>query len=141
MLDNMTTLTNHLSPSEQNTEIARIATELAGMADELGIRIFVFSHLNPPGGKLSHEEGAEVKEHQFTGSRALQRWCQLIIGFERNKQAPDGEKHHSRIRVIKDRNYGNTGLVYTKYSVDSGCLEEREGDELEVPSDDDDSPI
>lgn len=142
-IDNMTTLTNHLSPSEQNTEIARISTEIAGMADELNIRIFIFSHLNPPGGKLSHEEGAEVREHQFTGSRALQRWSQVILGFERNKHASDDEKHFSRIRLIKDRLYGNTGMVYTKYDVPSGCLDERpDGSESEVPKDsDDDSPI
>lgn len=141
-VDNMTTLTNHLSPSEQNTEIARISTEIAGMADELNIRIFIFSHLNPPGGKLSHEEGAEVREHQFTGSRALQRWSQVILGFERNKHAGEEEKHFSRIRLIKDRMYGNTGLVYTKYDVPSGCLDERpEGSEDEVPKDDDDTPI
>lgn len=139
-IDNMTTLTNHLSPSEQNTEIARISTEIAGMADELGIRIFIFSHLNPPGGKLSHEEGAEVREHQFTGSRALQRWSQVILGFERNKHASDEEKHFSRIRLIKDRMYGNTGMVYTQYDVPSGCLNEREGDEEEVPKEDD-TPI
>lgn len=140
-IDNMTTLTNHLSPSEQNTEIARISTEIAGMADELNVRIFIFSHLNPPGGKLSHEEGAEVREHQFTGSRALQRWSQVILGFERNKHAGEDEKHNSRIRLIKDRMYGNTGLVYTKYDVPSGCLDEREdGAEDEVPKEDD-TPI
>ncbi|MDJ1420203.1 hypothetical protein MU707_31090, partial [Pseudomonas aeruginosa] len=57
LLDNMTAMTNHLSPSEMNTEIARICTELAGMADELGLRIFIFSHLNPPKGNRTHEEG------------------------------------------------------------------------------------
>lgn len=140
-IDNMTTLTNHLSPSEQNTEIARISTEIAGMADELNIRIFIFSHLNPPGGKLSHEEGAEVKEHQFTGSRALQRWSQLILGFERNKQGEGDSKHDSRIRVIKDRNYGNTGLVYTRYSVETGCLDERPEEDYDTMEKEDESPI
>ncbi|AHB30128.1 primase/helicase [Pseudomonas phage phiIBB-PAA2] len=140
LLDNMTAMTNHLSPSEMNTEIARICTELAGMADELGLRIFIFSHLNPPKGNRTHEEGAEVKESQFTGSRAMQRWCQLMIGFERNKQADGEEKHESRIRVIKDRNYGNTGLVFTKYNPETGRLVEREGSYDEVPADDD-TPI
>lgn len=141
-IDNMTSLTNHLSPSEQNTEIARIATEIAGLADELNIRIFIFSHLNPPGGKLSHEEGAEVREHQFTGSRALQRWSQVILGFERNKHAGDEEKHNSRIRLIKDRMYGNTGICHTRYDVPSGCLYDRPDGEDDAPKDDsDDTPI
>jgi twinkle protein len=137
-IDNITALVNHLDPASQNTEIAKIATECAGMADELGIRIFVFSHLNPPGGSKSHEEGAEVKENQFTGSRALQRWSHLMLGFERNKQADGDQKHNSLIRILKDRNYGNTGVVYTKYDLDTGCLVERPPEEvtLEAPGDD-----
>lgn len=141
-VDNMTTLVNHLSPSEQNTQIARIMTECAGIADELGIKIFMFSHLNPPGGKLSHEEGAEVKESQFTGSRAMQRWCQTMIGFERNKQAEGADKHKSIIRLLKDRNYGQTGIVHTVYDPDTGRLLERQGDELSLAGDkEDESPF
>ena len=128
-IDNITSLVNHLSPTEQNTEIAKIATQCAGLADELGVRIFVFSHLNPPGGNKSHEEGAEVKENQFTGSRALQRWSHLMLGFERNKQAVGDLKHNSLIRVLKDRNYGNTGVIYTRYDTETGCLVEREPDQ------------
>ena len=139
-IDNVTALTNHLSPTEVNTEIARIATDIAGMADELNIRVFVFSHLNPTGGKLSHEEGAEVREHQFTGSRALQRWSQLVMGFERNKNASGDDKHDSRIRVLKDRNFGQTGVVLTKYEVETGCLDEREGVD-DTPVEVDDTPI
>ena len=141
MIDNMTSLVNHLAPAEQNTEIARIATQCAGLADELGIRIFIFSHLNPPGGNRSHEEGAEVKENQFTGSRALQRWSHLMLGFERNKQADGDEKHNSRIRILKDRNYGNTGVVHTRYDVGTGCLVEREPDDLVVGEDKDEQPF
>lgn len=126
IIDNMTTLVNHLAPAEQNTEIARIATQCAGLCDELGIRIFIFSHLNPPGGNKSHEEGAEVKENQFTGSRALQRWSHLMLGFERNKQADGDEKHNSLVRILKDRNYGNTGVVPTRYDVETGCLVSRD---------------
>lgn len=143
-IDNMTTLVNHMNPTEQNTEIARIATQCAGLADELGIRIFMFSHLNPPGGNKSHEEGAEVKENQFTGSRALQRWSHLMLGFERNKQADGDDKHNSIIRVLKDRNYGNTGVVYTRYDVGTGCLVPREPPlaNLDKPVDnEDDAPF
>ena len=93
----------------------------------------MFSHLNPPGGNKSHEEGAEVKENQFTGSRALQRWSHLMLGFERNKQADGDDKHNSLIRVLKDRNYGNTGIVYTRYDVGTGCLVSRDPPMMEAP--------
>lgn len=140
-VDNMTALVNHLSPTEQNTEIAKIATQSAGLADELGIRIFMFSHLNPPKGGKTHEEGAEVKEAQFTGGRGLSRWSQGMWGFERNKQAEGADKHNSILRYIKDRNYGNTGLIHTRYDPDTTRLLVRQGDESRLAESDDDEPF
>lgn len=131
ILDNMTAMVGHLSASEQNTEIGRIAAELAGMCQELNFTAFVFSHLNEPKGGKSHENGGEVLESQFTGSRALMRWSQLILGFERNKQEPGNGKHNSVIRLLKDRNFGNSGVVYTKYNPDTGNLTERSEDEVD----------
>ena len=135
-IDNLTSLVNHLSPTEQNTEIAKIATESAGLADELGIRIFMFSHLNPPKGGKTHEEGAQVKEAQFTGGRGLSRWSQGMWGFERNKQAEGDEKHNSILRYIKDRNFGNTGLIHTRYDGATSKLIQRQGDEAFLAEDD-----
>lgn len=124
ILDNITALTSHLSPSEINTEISKIAGEMAGLCDELQITIFVFSHLNPPNGGKPHEEGGAVKEVQFTGSRALMRWCQVILGFERNKYADGDQKNASRIVLLKDRNYGQNGYIHTKYEHSTGRLTE-----------------
>lgn len=140
-LDNMTALVGHMSPTEQNTEIARISGEAAGIADELNCRIFMFSHLNPPKGGKTHEEGAEVKEAQFTGGRGLSRWSQGMWGFERNKQAEGADKHNSILRYIKDRNFGNTGLIHTRYDTDTSKLIQRVGDEVRLAEDgeDDDS--
>jgi len=129
-LDNITTLVAHLSPSEANTEISRIASELAGMCAELGFTCFIFSHLNAPSGGAPHEEGGAVKEVQFTGSRSLMRWCQGILGFERNKQAEGDAKNYSMIRLLKDRKYGKSGLVYTKYIPGTGRLLQREEHEV-----------
>lgn len=130
-LDNITTLVSHLTPSEANTEISRIASELAGMCAELDFTCFVFSHLNAPSGGAPHEEGGAVKEVQFTGSRSLMRWCQLIIGFERNKQAEGEAKNYSIIRLLKDRKYGKSGEVYMKYIAETGRLLERDKSEVD----------
>lgn len=129
-LDNITCLVSHLTPSEINTEVARIASELAGMCNELNFTCFVFSHLNPPSGGPSHEDGGQVREVQFTGSRALMRFSQLIIGFERNKQGKDGDKNMSIIRLLKDRKFGRSGEIYTKYNPATGRLTERSPDEV-----------
>lgn len=56
-LDNITTLVAHLTPSEANTEISKIASELAGMCKELNFTCFIFSHLNAPSSGAPHEEG------------------------------------------------------------------------------------
>jgi twinkle protein len=124
IVDNVTALTNTLAPTEQNTEISRIATEAAGIADDLNITIILLSHLNPPSSGPSHEEGGEVRPNQFTGSRALQRWSHVMLGFERDSQATGDEKHMSRIRVIKDRFFGRTGVIFTQYNTETGGLNE-----------------
>jgi twinkle protein len=130
MLDNITSLVSHLTPGEINSEVSRIASELAGMCQELNFTCVVFSHLNPAQSGSPHEEGGQVREVQFTGSRAMMRWSQIIIGFERNKQSEGGGKNLSMIRLLKDRKFGNTGLVYTKYIPATGRLLERKEHEI-----------
>lgn len=131
ILDNITALVSHLTPSEINTEISKIASELAGMCQELNFTAFVLSHLNAPTSGNPHEEGGQVREVQFTGSRSLMRWCQCILGFERNKQAESEGKNLSLIRLLKERNYGQTGICYTKYVQETGRLLERPEDEID----------
>ncbi|WPH64711.1 DNA primase/helicase [Vibrio phage vB_VpaP_SJSY21] len=134
LLDNITALVAHLTPSEVNTEVSKIAAELAGMCQELEFTVMVFSHLNPASSGAPHEEGGQVKEVQFTGSRALMRWSQIILGFERNKQAMGNGKNFSLIRLMKDRKFGRTGMVYTKYLPETGRLIERKDTEVNVDS-------
>lgn len=57
VLDNITQLVSHLSATEINAEVSRIAVELAGMCNELNFTCFVFSHLNPPKTGAPHELG------------------------------------------------------------------------------------
>ena len=131
-LDNITALVSHLSATEINTEVARIAVELAGLCNELNFTCFVFSHLNPPKTGAPHEEGGQVQEVQFTGSRALMRFSQLILGFERNKQADGDARNLSQIRLLKDRNFGQTGIVPTVYNPVTGRLRQRTEDEYDA---------
>lgn len=130
-LDNITALVSHLTATEINTEVAKISVTLAGLCNELGVTTFVFSHLNPPKGGAPHEEGGQVQEVQFTGSRGLMRYSQLILGFERNKQGEGDEKNLSQIRVLKDRNFGQTGIIPTKYDPATGRLTERPASEYD----------
>lgn len=130
-LDNITCMVSHLTATEINSEISTIGAELAGMCQELNFTCFVFSHLNPPKNGAPHEEGGAVQEAQFTGSRALMRFSQLMIGFERNKQAEGDWKNLSQIRLLKDRNFGQSGTVGTIYNPVTGRLTERMEDQYD----------
>lgn len=127
-VDNITALTNTLSSSEINTEVARIATEAHGLCDELNICIMILSHLNPAQSGKSHEAGGQIFPVQFTGGRGLMRWSEVMIGFERNMYADGDEKHYSRIRVLKDRENGKTGFINTRYDPETGGLDEHDQD-------------
>lgn len=133
-LDNITALVSHLSATEINTEVAKISVEIAGMTNELNFTVFIFSHLNPPKTGKPHEEGGQVQEVQFTGSRGLMRFSQLILGFERDKQGEGDDKNLSQIRILKDRYFGQTGVIPTKYDSHTGRLTQRPESEYDPKS-------
>ncbi len=133
-IDNMTRLTDHLSTGEANEFINKYSSEVANLAEELGINIFLYSHLNPPKGNnvRSHEEGAEIFPSQLTGSRGVMRSFPTILGFERNQFAEGDLANNSFLGVLKSRDYGGKVKIKTQYSPRTGRLLEYdwEGDAL-----------
>lgn len=121
MIDNATTLSEGLTSTEKNEFIGKVADEYAKLAKKFDFEAIIFSHLNPPpkGGR-AHENGGKVLEHQFTGSRALQRYSHMMIGMERNKMAVDSDC--SFIRLMKNRKFGKTGLLKSYYTQRTGRL-------------------
>lgn len=121
IVDNMTTLSEGLDSSARNDFIGKVVGEANQIRLKHNIIIIFLSHLNPPDSKSrSHENGAPVLESQFTGSRAMQRYCTFMIGFVRNKKAVDNSC--SYIEVLKNRLYGRTGAVKTYYVRNTGRL-------------------
>lgn len=117
VIDNITRLVDHLSSGEANEFINKWSSEIANLASELKIHIDMYSHLNTPKGKdaRDHESGGEVLASQFTGSRGIMRSFPVLMGFERNKMAPDGRASNSFISCIKNRKYGGEGRIKTQY--------------------------
>lgn len=120
-LDNVTVMVSHLTTSEINEEIGRFAKEMAHLLHKHDFTLYLFSHLNPPKTGPDHEHGGKVLESQFTGSRALMRFCQYMLGIERNKdpELPEDERNTSKIVLLKDRDFGNVGYCYAKYNPDT----------------------
>lgn len=126
-IDNLTALNSHAQDERRNLD--GLMAEVAGLAKELDIWVMLVSHLNPPKSGPSHESGGKVEQAQFTGSRAIMRWCYAMFGVERNTLHEDPvERNKGLIRVIKDRFSGSAtgstvGFIYDK---DTGICHQTE---------------
>ena len=115
-IDNLTALNAHADDERRNLD--GLMEEIASLTKELNIWILLVSHLNPPKSGASHEAGGKVEQGQFTGSRAIMRWCQFMLGVERNTLHEDPkERCKGLVRCIKDRFSGKAtgqtvGFVY-----------------------------
>ena len=111
-LDPITCLISKFSSSEANDQLNLIMTEMADLVQSYPITIFCFSHVNPkPKSSKSHEQGGRVLSSEFTGSRSLEKWSHYGIGLSRNRteDCPDEDKNITRVSLLFDRSYGQTG--------------------------------
>lgn len=126
-LDHLTALTADLEDERRGLD--KIMADMASLAQELNIIVHFISHLTTPQGGASHEEGARVKERDFTGSRAIARWAHFLVGLERNKQHEDeAMRQVTTVRILKDRYTGQaTGQTFhLRYDPKSGMMSECE---------------
>jgi twinkle protein len=59
-----------------------------------------------------HEEGAVTSLAHLRGSHAIPQLSDMVIGLERNQQS-ESDANQTRIRVLKNRFSGETGLATT----------------------------
>lgn len=110
-IDPITNLTNGMNSADANTKLQEVAQELAAMAKDLDIVIFIFCHLRNPESGVPHDRGGSVLTSQFAGSRAMGRSCNYMFGIEGNKD-PELEENERNIRtlvLLDDREYGEVG--------------------------------
>lgn len=110
-IDPITNLTNGMNAADANTKLQEIAQELAAMAKDLDIVIFIFCHLRNPESGISHDRGGAVLTSQFAGSRAMGRSCNYMFGIEGNKdpELPEEERNVRTFVLLDDREYGEVG--------------------------------
>lgn len=87
--------------------IDMLMTKLRSLVEELGIGLFLISHLRRPQGK-GHEEGAMTSLSQLRGSHSIAQLADFVIGLERNQQ-DDETRNETILRVLKNRFSGDTG--------------------------------
>ena len=120
LLDHVSIVVSAQDHSDERKALDEIMTKLRVIVQELGITLFVVSHLKRPDGK-GHEEGAATSLSQLRGSGSIGQLADMVLGLERAAQHEDPiERNTTRVRVIKNRYSGETGkacaVLYDKYT-------------------------
>lgn len=145
-IDPITNLTNGMSASEANEQLQSIAQDLASMALDLDIVVFIFVHLKANDGIITkdvrakryakgeyinlgncdHEYGGDVRSSQFAGSRAMMRSCHLMLALEGNKDAelPEEVRHSRWLKILEDRQFNNSDSVKLFFNSNTGVYKE-----------------
>ena len=109
-------------------------TKLRSLVEQTGCGMVVVSHLKRPAG-VGHEEGATTSLAHLRGSAAIAQLSDIVVGMERNQQA-EQSANQTRIRVLKNRFTGETGLAgELYYDNDTGRLNETDTTALKSGTD------
>lgn len=96
--------------------------------DEKPIQIHLVTHLKDPGDKRTpYEQGGDVFQSDYRGSRSIGFWASYIMAVIRNVEADDiTEKTTTYIKIVKDRDQGiHTGAKTVLLGdLDTGMLME-----------------
>lgn len=131
ILDHLSIVVSAFGDGDERRLIDSVMTKLRSLVEELKIGIILVSHLKRPDGK-GHEEGASTSLSQLRGSAGIAQLSDMVLGLERNQQ-DEQNKHITRVRVLKNRFSGETGLACNLlYNPEEGRLRETHM-EVEVP--------
>jgi len=132
-VDPMTPLAVGLDASKTNDLFEQIAFEFQELMAQVEGTGFVFTHLNPIKVGKSHSFGGRIQSDHFTGSRAMIRYGNGIIGLEGNKDDQQGGGvRATRLRqlvLLEEREFGLTGRISMDYDEQTGMYREISDDE------------
>jgi len=125
-IDPITNLINGIDAANANTMLQGIAQELAAIAKDLDIVVFIFCHLKAPQSGKDHEHGGAVLSSQFAGSRAMMRSCNYMLGIQGDKSPdlPLTERNMRTLVLLEDREFGQTGEHGLYWDYNTGLFNE-----------------
>lgn len=112
ILDHISIAISGLEGDNERKMIDILMTQLRSLAEETGVGLIIISHLrrNNAVGSIAFEEGGCVSLSQLRGSGAIGQLADTVLGLERNQQAEGKKKNLVRVRVLKCRWTGETGI-------------------------------
>lgn len=140
ILDHVSIAVSGIEGDNERKLIDVLMTTMRSLVEETGVGLIVISHLRRVPEQQSHEEGGATSLSQLRGSGAIAQLADTVIGLERNQQADGRKKNLVRVRVLKNRWTGETGIAgYLFYNKDIDRL--TAVDRLSDFDDDDDENI
>lgn len=107
--------------TDERKSLDVLMAKLTNLVVETGVGVIGVVHLKRVPGK-NYNKGDEVELVDLRGSAGLEGMSFSVIGVERDQQH-DTKKDYSRMRVLKNRTLGFTGLADTlQYHHDTGRL-------------------
>ena len=123
ILDHVSMVIAGTETDNERKDIDKLFEAMTQICVETGVGIIPIIHLKRVQGKKLNK-GDEVELTDLRGSSGAEAMSFNVWALERNQQGEDGEKDLSRIRVLKNRSLGFTGLADTlKYNHQTGRLE------------------
>lgn len=108
--------------TDERKDIDKLYEAMTQICVETGVGIIPIIHLKRVQGK-KFNKGDEVELTDLRGSAGAEQMSWNVWALERNQQAEDGKKDLVRIRVLKNRTMGFTGLADTlRYDHETGRL-------------------
>tara|TARA_R100000789_G_scaffold84172_1_gene79795 strand:- start:650 stop:1099 length:450 start_codon:yes stop_codon:yes gene_type:complete len=131
IIDHLHMLVNCITESDERRGIDQLMNRLRSLVEETGVGMFLVSHLRRAAGERGHEQGIVVSLSHLKGSQGISQLSDSVIALERNQQADDPEEANTtRVRVLKSRYTGDTGLACNLiYNPKTGRMSEETDEE------------
>lgn len=125
ILDHLSIVVSAQDNGDERKAIDAIMTKLRSLVQELGVGLFLVSHLKRTQGK-PHEDGGQISLSELRGSQAIAQLSDMVIGLERDQQNEDEDRRNTTtVRILKNRYAGLTGACcYLKYDKITGRMRE-----------------
>jgi twinkle protein len=111
----------------------KLSEELASMAYDLDITIFLVSHLRKSSTGKSFSEGAQISTDSFRGSGSLISWSHLIFALSRDQSSDDEVvRNTTTLSILKSRFIGEAVgcKIQLYYDKETGRMTEYDGESL-----------
>ena len=122
VLDHISIAISGLDIENERKATDVMMTKLRSLVEETGVGMLVVSHLRRTDGTPAEEGGALSLSH-LRGSQAISQLSDGVWGLERNQQDEGKKKNLIRVRVLKNRYSGDTGIAgYLAYDKETNRL-------------------